>query len=223
MTRNTRKLPPWLRRPLPADDSFARTQQILDSLGAEIIIPLYATGGIKGWIFIGQRATGIPFDVPDLEDLTGLAEHISTTLEKAMQYEETALQKALAETLLHSIPFGIVACDENATIRWFNSTAREILQTEAETIIGVRAENLGSRIAEAAPARLRSEQSAMASRLQNRFRRAGGWRAAGERGAAKPRSHTATRDPARASAADPARDRAGPAGHESRTSIPWGS
>ncbi len=126
----------------------AMLKQTLDALGAEIIIPLYATNRIQGWIFVGQRATGIPFDVTDLEDITGLADHISTTLEKALQYEETALQKALAETLLHSIPFGIVACDENATIRWFNSTAREILQTETEEITGQRAENLGSHIAD---------------------------------------------------------------------------
>jgi nitrogen-specific signal transduction histidine kinase len=126
----------------------AMLKQMLDSLGAEIIIPLYATNRIQGWIFVGQRTTGIPFDTTDLEDLAGLADHISTTLENALQYEETALQKALAETLLHSIPFGIIACDENATIRWFNSTAAEILQTCRKTVIGQRAENLGSRIAD---------------------------------------------------------------------------
>ncbi len=126
----------------------AMLKQTLDSLGAEIIIPLYASSQIQGWIFVGQPATGIPFDVAGLEDLNGLADHISTTLEKALQYEETALQKALAETLLHSIPFGIIACDENATIRWFNNTAREILQSGTEKIIGQRAESLGSYIAD---------------------------------------------------------------------------
>ena len=126
----------------------AMLKHMLDALGAEIITPLYAVNRIQGWIFIGQRATGIPFDVTDLEDLAGLADHISTTLEKALQYEETALQKALAETLLHSIPIGIIACDENATIRWFNSTAREVLNTQEERIIGQRAESLGSHIAD---------------------------------------------------------------------------
>jgi polar amino acid transport system substrate-binding protein len=77
-----------------------------------------------------------------------LADHISTTLEKAFQYEETALQKALAETVLHSIPFGIVACDEKAVIRWFNSTANEILQPTEGQVIGQRAEILGSRVAD---------------------------------------------------------------------------
>ncbi|VGO16803.1 Sensor protein ZraS [Pontiella desulfatans] len=126
----------------------AMLKQMLDSLGAEIIIPLYATGCIKGWIFVGQRSTGIPFDIADLEDMTGLADHISTTLEKALKYEETALQKALAETVLHTIPFGIIACDEHAILRWFNTTAREILKPQSEVVIGQRAEVLGSRIAD---------------------------------------------------------------------------
>jgi len=126
----------------------AMLKQMLDALGAEIITPIYAAGRIKGWIFVGRRSTGIPFDIADLEDLTGLADHISTTLEKAFQYEETALQKALAETVLHTIPFGIVACDEHAVIRWFNSTAREILQPLEDQVIGQRVEVLGSRTAD---------------------------------------------------------------------------
>ena len=42
-----------------------------------------------------------------------LAEHVSTVLENALLYEEVALQKTLAETLLKSIPPGIVATDED--------------------------------------------------------------------------------------------------------------
>lgn len=140
-------------------ESRAMLKHALDSLGAEIIIPLYANSCIKGWIFVGQRSTGIPFDIVDLEELTGLADHISTTLEKALQYEETALQKTLAETLLHSIPFGIVACDENAVVRWFNNTARRILQPTEEKVIGTRVEILGSRVADMLRRTLESEEA----------------------------------------------------------------
>ena len=126
----------------------AMLRQALDALGAEIIIPLHAGGRLLGWIFVGRHATGIPFDLVDLEELTDLADHISTTLEKALQYEQTALQKALAETLLHSIPFGIIACDENAVIRWFNSAAREILMAGTEEVIGKPVEALGSQMAD---------------------------------------------------------------------------
>jgi polar amino acid transport system substrate-binding protein len=117
-------------------------------MGAEIILPLHAAGPLLGWIFVGQRATGIPFERHDLEDLADLADHISTTLEKALQYKETALQKALAETLLHSIPFGIIACDEQAVIRWFNSSARDILMPLEQGVIGRQAEVLGSHVAD---------------------------------------------------------------------------
>lgn len=128
-------------------DERMMLKRMLNSFGAEIIIPLYASGHIKGWIFVGQRATGIPFEYCDLEALTGLSDHISTTLEKAMKYEETALQKVLAETLLHSIPFGIVACDEAGEVRWLNSTAQQILHINTESAVGQRIEILGSRIA----------------------------------------------------------------------------
>lgn len=148
MEMNTHLVSRTTLQNIPDPEDRAMLKRMLDSLGAEIIIPLYATGKIKGWIFVGQRSTGIPFDVADLEDLTTLADHISTTIEKALQYEETALRKTLAETLLHSIPFGIIACDENAVIRWFNSTAQSILCPESEEVIGSRAEELGSRIAD---------------------------------------------------------------------------
>ena len=48
-----------------------------------------------------------------------LAEHVSTVLENALLYEEVTLQKTLAETLLKSIPPGIVAINEDGIVRWF--------------------------------------------------------------------------------------------------------
>ncbi len=126
----------------------ALLQQMLDSLGAEIIIPLHAAGHIIGWIFVGTRATGIPFDIRDLEELTGLADHISSTLETAFHYEKTTLEKAVAETLLHAIPSGLIACDGSAEIQCFNTAAKEIVEPASEHIIGNRVEILGTAIAE---------------------------------------------------------------------------
>lgn len=123
-------------------------RQILESLGAEVVIPLYVQGNIAGWIFVGSRVTGIPFDYPDFEDLITLADHISTTLDKALQYEETILRKALSETLLQSIPFGIIACNEEGTVRWVNTLASETLRVEDQDILGERVEILGSRVAD---------------------------------------------------------------------------
>jgi PAS domain S-box-containing protein len=125
----------------------ALMRRALDTFGAEVIVPLHARGRIIGWLFVGHRMTGQRFDYPDLENLMLLAEHVSTVLENALLYEEITIQKTLAETLLKSIPPGIVATDEEATIRWFNPTAEHILGIEAADVLNQPVEAVGSRLA----------------------------------------------------------------------------
>src|SRR4051812_4864410 len=131
------------------DDERQRAimRRALDSFGAEAIVPLYARGLILGWIFFGNRVTGRAFEDRDLEGLTTLAEHVSTIFENALLYEEATVQKSLAETLLKSIPPGIVAIDENATIRWFNPPAEKILGVSSTDILNKPVERIGNRLA----------------------------------------------------------------------------
>jgi signal transduction histidine kinase len=119
----------------------------LDAFGAEVVVPLYARGGIIGWLFFGRRITGRAFDPPYLEGLMILAEHVSTVLENALLQEETTLQKTLAETLLKAIPPGIVATDENAIVRWFSPTAEHILGLSSNDVLNKPVESLGNRLA----------------------------------------------------------------------------
>jgi two-component system sensor histidine kinase HydH len=91
--------------------------------------------------------TGQRFESSDLEGLMVLAEHVSTVLENALLNEEVTVQKTLAETLLKSIPPGIVATDEEANIRWFNATAEQILGVEAANALNQPIEAVGGRLA----------------------------------------------------------------------------
>ncbi len=122
-------------------------RRALDTFGAEVIVPLHARGRIIGWMFFGHRVTGQPFDYADLEGLMLLAEHVSTVLENALLYEEITLQKTLAETLLKSVPMGIVATDEEAIVRWFNPTAEEILGVSAADVLNQPIETSAARLA----------------------------------------------------------------------------
>src|SRR5258708_38705184 len=122
-------------------------RRALDSFGAEAIVPLYARGLIIGWIFFGNRITGRDFEERDLEGLTLLAEHVSTILENALLYEEATVQKTLAETLLKSIPPGIVAIDEQATVRWFNPPAERILGLSSAAALNKPVESVCTRLA----------------------------------------------------------------------------
>jgi len=122
-------------------------RRALDMFGAEAIVPLRARSCIIGWVFLGHRVTGQLFDDRDLEGLTMLAEHVSTILENALLYEEATVQKTLAETLLKSIPPGIVAIDVDATVRWFNPPAEEILGLSGAGTLSKPVEAVGNRLA----------------------------------------------------------------------------
>ncbi len=121
-------------------------RRTLDSFGAEIIIPLHTGSEITGWLFFGHRLTGQPFDQQSLETLMTLSDHVSIMLQNFSLQEEVQRQKILAETLLTTIPPGIVASDEQAVIRWCNRTAESLLGLSAGAILDKAVEAAGSRI-----------------------------------------------------------------------------
>ncbi len=133
---------------IPAPAHRLLLKQTLGALGAEIIIPLFTRGRLTGWLFLGQRSTGVPFSHEELEDLNVVTEHIATTLENAKLYEEVALQKTLAETLFHSIPIGVVAVGSDGYVRWFNDASERMLKLTAAEALNQPVGVLGSRLAD---------------------------------------------------------------------------
>jgi nitrogen-specific signal transduction histidine kinase len=121
-------------------------RQILDTLGAEAIVPLYTEGRITGWMFFGRHVTGLPFSETVFEELVTLSEHVSVILENGVLYDEISVQKTLAETLLHAMPSGIVAVDNRGIIRWFNEGAAKILEQGIDDVRGQPAGAIGSRL-----------------------------------------------------------------------------
>jgi two-component system nitrogen regulation sensor histidine kinase GlnL len=111
-------------------------QKALDMFGAEVIAPLHGRDEVIGWLFVGRQVTGQSFSHEELETLMLLAEHVSHSLENALLYEEAAIQRTLGETLLRSIPVGIVACDGEGAVRWFNPSAEEMLGIPADETMG---------------------------------------------------------------------------------------
>ncbi len=126
----------------------ALLKQALDAMGAEVIVPLQGQKRLSGWLFIGHRATGLPFSHEDLEALMILADHVAVILENALLSEDHAVQKTLAETLLHSLPTGIVTADAGGTVRWCNDVAGAILDIAPERVLNQPVSMLGSRLAD---------------------------------------------------------------------------
>ncbi len=140
-------------------DMRGTLRRAMDSMGAEVLVPLQARSGMLGWMAVGIRSTGIPFEPPDLEELVVLADHIAVSLERAMLYREVQVQKKLAESLLHSIPTGIVSTDDKGVIQWFSTAAEAILNIPAADVIGRAVEKLGSRMADVARRTLSGDPS----------------------------------------------------------------
>lgn len=120
---------------------------VLDLAGAEAILPLFGRERLNGWLCLGRRASGVPFDQRDIEDLTQLAEQVSVTIENALLHESLAVQKALAENLLQAIPVGIVATGADGAVLWFNRGAEGLLNTAAARLIGQPMERCSSFLA----------------------------------------------------------------------------
>lgn len=136
-------------------------RQALSAMGAEIILPLHARNQFLGWLFLGHRASGYPYELSDLEDLSLFAEHISTMLENALLYQETTVQKMLAEALLEALPTGILAIDDRAHILKFNDVAGHILRIDQPAnLIGQEIEQTHSWLAHILRQTLQTGQAA---------------------------------------------------------------
>ncbi len=119
----------------------------LERQGAEILFPLFGRNRLLGWLCLGRLSSGVPFEQLDIEDLSLLAEQVSIVIENSLLHETLAVQKVLAETLLQTIPVGIVAAGEEGTIQWFNCGAEHLLGVAAEEMIGQPVKKTGSVIA----------------------------------------------------------------------------
>lgn len=72
-------------------DDFAR----LDSLEAELVVPLAAKGNLLGMLFLPRKLSGLPFQDDDLEFISILVNQLSVALDNANLYESE--RKALVE------------------------------------------------------------------------------------------------------------------------------
>ena len=124
-------------------------ESALDAMGAELIAPLQRHTRLIGWLFLGKRATGTPFSTTDLQDTMAFADHATTALENVLMFQEIAQQKSFAETLLHSLPTGIIAVNLEGRVDWFNDAAEHLLLLHRDDVLGKPARNLGPLLARA--------------------------------------------------------------------------
>jgi PAS domain S-box-containing protein len=138
-------------------------QRTLDAMGAELLAPLQGQRGLVGWLCLGRRGTGLPFGGSDLQDIMIFAEHAAMAIENALLHEEATLQKTFAESLLHSLPTGVVAAAADGRVQWVSDAAERILGLRRAEALGRPPAALGSRIADRLLLALRGDRQAEAA------------------------------------------------------------
>jgi PAS domain S-box-containing protein len=131
--------------------------QAMDDWGAEVIMPLQLHTELAGWLFLGPRLTGLPFDDHALAELAPVADYAATVLDNALQYETASVQRTLLETVLQTMPTGVVVVDANGVVQKYNEAARAIFGLAADQVVNQPMETLSEPLAELLRAALKGD------------------------------------------------------------------
>jgi PAS domain S-box-containing protein len=133
--------PLWLppERPLPPE---LRGQEGLTKY--RVFVPLRYEGRLIGFMALGQRRSGEPYDSDDFEFLSAVAAQSALALENARLFqnlrhtlEETMEMKNLMDNIFASVATGIITTDVEQKITLFNTAAERIFGLPLKKAIGI--------------------------------------------------------------------------------------
>ncbi len=125
-------------------DTRRMLRQSFEVFGAEVLVPLHLDGRLLGWIFLGQRVSGEPFEAQDLENLMTLGELVTSLLENAMRQDALAVQKDLLDALIDAISMGVIAVSDDEMVRCINAPALGVLRKRGQEVVNRPVEALGT-------------------------------------------------------------------------------
>ena len=116
----------------------------LMSLGTPVFVPLRSRDQLTGWLSLGHKRSGRPYQSDDLSFLAAFGNQTAAAIENARLFENvrrnlTAIttMKNLMDNIFASIPSGVITTDINDRITLFNRSAEEILGIPADSILGL--------------------------------------------------------------------------------------
>jgi len=104
--------------------------QVLDTLGAEIVIPITANSSLLGWLFLGAKANNAPYEREDQQTLLRIGDQVAKILGNLIQFNEKSKQQRIFVGLADAVPSGMLLVDSNHTVSWANDEAKRILKIE---------------------------------------------------------------------------------------------
>ena len=105
----------------------SQEREILESIGAELVIPLKTPRGqLSGILILGQKLSEQPYNTEDMQLIYTVSNHMSVTLENARLYSDALRARANLQTWLNSLDDGVVIVNANQEIQFINRAAEKL-------------------------------------------------------------------------------------------------
>ena len=117
--------------------------QQMKNWGAELVVPLIASGRLGGMLFLGEKLSGDIYTSDDLGLLGILGKQAAIAFDNARHYDEMVLLNEYHERLLHNMQDGVIAIDPEQWIITFNPAAERITGIAADQALGKHLVDIG--------------------------------------------------------------------------------
>ena len=112
-------------------------------MDCQVFVPLHYEGRLTGFMALGRRRSGEPYNSNDLEFLTAVAGQSTLALENARLFQnlrhtldETLEMKNLMDDIFSSVATGIITTDIENKVTLFNGAAEHILGIPLRKVLG---------------------------------------------------------------------------------------
>jgi two-component system nitrogen regulation sensor histidine kinase NtrY len=112
-------------------------------LRSKVFVPLGSNGSTLGFLSLGDKVTGRPFEDIELENLFTFARHIGSAVNNARAYEKLQARSQNIEDVLTGITDGIVAVNTDGIVIAINKAAGKLLNVTPGQISGKSVQRLG--------------------------------------------------------------------------------
>ena len=103
------------------------------------ILPFPALDPVRGIVTVTREGDNEPFDSDDIATIETCIEHASLAIERVMRFDSERVARMQLDTVLGSLPIGIIASDENGAVTLVNAAALALVPgvAAARTLVDV--------------------------------------------------------------------------------------
>jgi len=104
-----------------------KEREILESIGAELIVPIKTPRGqLSGVLILGQKLSEQPYNAEDMQLVYTISNHMSVNLENMHLYSDALQARESLEVWLNSMSDCIVIVNADQTIQFMNHAAERV-------------------------------------------------------------------------------------------------